>query len=128
MHLLCPVALNLSTVSTVFEFEFYFHIFSGFLSVFLVCVSAIVIEGTEAHLAAKITQSIKVPTIGIGASPECTGQILVTEDIIGMFTEYRPSFVKHYGNVAVQIEQAIQNYATEVRDHKFPGTEHCFYN
>ena len=88
-------------------------------------VSAIVIEGTEANLAARITQSVAIPTIGIGASPECTGQILVTEDMLGLFTDYQPFFVKTYADMASQVQQAVQDYADEVRQHQFPQAKHC---
>ena len=88
-------------------------------------VSAIVIEGTEASLSAKITQSVPVPTIGIGAAPECTGQILVAEDMLGLFTDYQPFFVKTYAHLADQVQQAVQSYAHDVRQQQFPQAHHC---
>ena len=88
--------------------------------------SALVIENTEAGVAEKITRAVPIPTIGIGASPACTGQILVTEDIVGMFTDYKPHFVKHYADVAAQMTAAVQTYAKEVRGHEFPEAKHCF--
>ena len=91
-------------------------------------VSAIVIEGTEASLSAKITQSAPVPTIGIGAAPECTGQILVTEDMLGLFTDYQPFFVKTYARLADRVQQAVQSYAHDVRQQQFPQAHHCVYH
>ncbi len=87
---------------------------------------AIVIEGTVEPLARKITKAVSVPTIGIGASPACDGQILVTEDIIGLFSEFTPRFVKRYAELGRQISAAAKAYGEDVRAGRFPGPEHCF--
>lgn len=87
---------------------------------------AVVVEGTMEPVAREITRRIPVPTIGIGASPACDGQILVLEDIIGLFDEFTPRFVKRYGDVGAVISNAVDRYAADVRARRFPGPEHCF--
>ena len=87
---------------------------------------AIVIEGTIEKVARAITEALPVPTIGIGASPACDGQILVTDDVLGVFTEFTPRFVKRYAELAPLISAAAEAYAAEVRARRFPGPEHCF--
>jgi len=87
---------------------------------------AIVIEGTVEPLAAKITKTIDVPTIGIGASPECDGQILVTEDLVGLYTEFKPKFAKRYSELGAGIAAAGREFAADVRAGRFPAKEHCF--
>ena len=73
-----------------------------------------------------ITDRIASPTIGIGASVACDGQILVVDDMIGLFTEFRPKFVHRYAEVAQSIDAAIRNYAADVRARQFPAPEHVF--
>ncbi len=87
---------------------------------------SIVIEGTVEDVAAEITNKISAVTIGIGASPACDGQVLVTEDAIGMFTEFTPKFVKKYAEVGEEIGRAAADYAAEVRTRAFPAPEHCY--
>ncbi len=87
---------------------------------------AIVIEGTIEKVARAITEKLGVPTIGIGASPACDGQILVTDDVLGVFTEFTPRFVKRYAELAPLISAAAEAYAEDVRARRFPGPEHCF--
>lgn len=87
---------------------------------------ASVIEGTIEPLARKITQNIDIPTIGIGASPACDGQILVTEDLVGLFSDFTPKFVKRYADLGQQITAAVKQYSDDVRSGRFPGPEHCF--
>ncbi|MHA1113171.1 MAG: 3-methyl-2-oxobutanoate hydroxymethyltransferase [Alphaproteobacteria bacterium] len=87
---------------------------------------AIVIEGTIEPVAREITAAVPVPTIGIGASPACDGQILVTEDLVGLFSDFTPRFVKRYAELGSQIETAAAAYADDVRARRFPGPEHCF--
>ena len=87
---------------------------------------AIVIEGTIEKVARAITEALPVPTIGIGASPACDGQILVTDDVLGVFTEFTPRFVKRYAELAPLISAAAEAYAADVRARRFPGPEHCF--
>lgn len=87
---------------------------------------AVVIEGVTEPLAREITQAIDIPTIGIGASPACDGQILVTEDLVGLFSDYKPKFVKRYAELGEQIAEAAGAYAADVTARRFPGPEHCF--
>lgn len=87
---------------------------------------SVVIEKTAEPVAREITARIAAPTIGIGASAACDGQILVIDDVIGLFTEFRPKFVRRYAEVAPTIEAAIQAYADDVRARVFPGPEHTF--
>ncbi len=87
---------------------------------------AMVVEGTVEPLARRITEAVSIPTIGIGASPHCDGQILVTEDITGLFSEFTPRHVKRYANLGEMIRQAATEYAADVRAGRFPGPEHCF--
>jgi 3-methyl-2-oxobutanoate hydroxymethyltransferase len=86
---------------------------------------SVVIEAVAEPLAKRITEEIAIPTIGIGASPACDGQILVLEDMLGL-SQRVPKFVKRYGELAGRIEQSIKNYADEVRARKFPGAEHTY--
>ncbi|OJF91462.1 3-methyl-2-oxobutanoate hydroxymethyltransferase [Pararhizobium antarcticum] len=87
---------------------------------------AIVVEGTIEPLAREISQTLRAPTIGIGASPACDGQILVSDDILGLFSDFQPRFVKHFANLAPQISAAFEAYASEVKARTFPGIEHTF--
>jgi 3-methyl-2-oxobutanoate hydroxymethyltransferase len=87
---------------------------------------ALVIEGTVEPVARAITEALPIPTIGIGASPACDGQVLVIDDVIGTFNDFKPKFVKRFANLAPDIEAAVSAYAEEVRDRRFPGPEHCF--
>ena len=87
---------------------------------------ALVVEGTVEPLARAITKSVPVPTIGIGASPACDGQILVTEDVLGLFGVFTPKFVKRYAELGDAVAEAVQRYAEDVRERRFPGPEHCF--
>ncbi|MBB4569122.1 3-methyl-2-oxobutanoate hydroxymethyltransferase [Rhizobium leucaenae] len=87
---------------------------------------AIVVEGTVEPLAREITQSIAVPTIGIGASAACDGQILVSDDMLGLFNDFKPRFVKHFAELAPTISKAAEAYAEEVKARTFPGPEHTF--
>ena len=87
---------------------------------------AIVIEKTLEPLARAITAAVAVPTIGIGASPACDGQVLVMDDVIGLFDLFRPKFVKRYGEVGREMAKAFAAYAADVRARRFPTLEHCF--
>ena len=84
----------------------------------------IVIENTVELLSRTLTQELAVPTIGIGASPACDGQILVTEDIVGLAGAFTPRFVKRYGELGAGLTQAVRDYAADVRVRRFPGPEH----
>ncbi len=87
---------------------------------------AMVIEGTVEPVARAITGEVSIPTIGIGASPACDGQILVTNDMCGLFADFTPKFVKRYVDLGGAMEEAARRYAEEVRTRAFPGLEHCF--
>lgn len=86
---------------------------------------AVVVEGTVEPVAREITERIAVPTIGIGASPACDGQILVTEDLLGLTGDMAPRFVKRYAAVEDVIAAAVAAFAEDVRARRFPGEEHC---
>lgn len=86
----------------------------------------IVIEGVAEPLGRRITDAVDIPTIGIGASPACDGQILVGEDVLGLFDDYQPRFVKRYAALNEVIVNAVKAYADDVRSGAFPGPEHCF--
>lgn len=86
---------------------------------------ALVIEGTVEPVARDITERIQAPTIGIGASPHCDGQILVTEDLLGLTGDMAPRFVKRYAALDEVIAAAAAAYAEDVRARRFPGQEHC---
>lgn len=86
---------------------------------------AVVLEALAAPLADRITKAVPIPTIGIGASPGCDGQILVMEDMLGLSPKV-PKFVKEFGAVGAAIEGAIRSYAEEVRSRTFPGDEHTY--
>src|SRR5436190_2267146 len=86
---------------------------------------AVVIEAVAEPLARKITGAVAIPTIGIGASPACDGQILVLEDLLGLSPRV-PKFVKRYGDLGPSIEAAIAAYAKDVRTRAFPGPDHVY--
>lgn len=87
---------------------------------------AIVLEGVVETLAREITASLPVPTIGIGASPACDGQVLVTDDLVGLFSSFKPKFVKRYAEMGDEIARAASAYADDVRARRFPAPEHTF--
>ncbi len=86
----------------------------------------VVLEGVAHTLATEITGAISIPTIGIGASAACDGQILVTEDMLGMNGTRVPKFVKRFADLDVQIKRSVERYADEVRTGTFPDISHCF--
>jgi len=86
---------------------------------------AVVLEAVAEPLARRMTAQVAIPTIGIGASPACDGQILVLEDMLGL-SPHVPKFVKRFGDLGPSIEQAVKNYAAEVRARTFPGTENVY--
>jgi 3-methyl-2-oxobutanoate hydroxymethyltransferase len=87
---------------------------------------AMVVEGVVEPLAKRITEAVPVPTIGIGASAACDGQILVSEDAFGLFADFTPRFVKRYADLATTVSEAAQAYAEDVRARRFPGPEHVY--
>ena len=89
-------------------------------------VFAITLEGIPAKLAEIITKTVSVPTIGIGAGSECDGQILVYQDMLGMFSDFVPKFVKQYANIGTAMREAISSYVKEVKDGSFPEEQHTY--
>jgi 3-methyl-2-oxobutanoate hydroxymethyltransferase len=87
---------------------------------------ALVIEGTVEAVARELTAAVDIPTIGIGASSACDGQILVTDDMLGLFTDFKPRFVKRYDELGQRVTAAVAGYAAEVRARTFPAEEHTF--
>ncbi|MEI9402066.1 3-methyl-2-oxobutanoate hydroxymethyltransferase [Mesorhizobium argentiipisi] len=87
---------------------------------------AVVLEKIPEALARLITQEIAIPTIGIGASPACDGQVLVVDDMLGLFGTFRPKFVKRYAELADAADAAIMAYANDVRERRFPTADHVF--
>ena len=87
---------------------------------------AVVLEKVPQGLAARITEALTIPTIGIGAGVECDGQVLVVDDMLGLFTDFRPKFVKRFGELGLAADEAIAAYAAEVRARSFPAPEHAF--
>lgn len=87
---------------------------------------AMVVECVPAQVGKLISESIEIPTIGIGGGPDCDGQVLVTQDMIGMFDQFVPKFVKQYAKVGDTIVKAFNEFSGEVQRKEFPGPEHCF--
>ena len=87
---------------------------------------SIVLECIPADLATRITAAVSVPTIGIGAGAGCDGQVLVTHDMLGLFTDLKPRFVKQYGAIGDAISAAVEQYCDDVREGRFPAAEHAF--
>lgn len=87
---------------------------------------AVVVEGTVEPVARALSAEIDIPTIGIGASNACDGQVLVAEDMLGLFNDFIPKFVKRYADLSPLISDAVARYAADVRTRAFPGPEHCF--
>src|SRR6266581_8427603 len=87
---------------------------------------SLVIEGVAESLARELTERVAVPTIGIGGSSACDGQILVIDDMLGLFTEFTPKFVKRYRELGDEIRAAAREYAEEVKKGRFPAPEHTY--
>ena len=87
---------------------------------------SVVLEKVPEGLAGKITAALTIPTIGIGAGVGCDGQVLVVDDMLGLFTDFRPKFVKRYAELGKAADEAIAAYAAEVRARTFPAAEHSF--
>ena len=90
-------------------------------------VFALVLEGMPMELAAEITAGLEIPTIGIGAGSHCDGQILVTQDMLGMNLDFTPKFVKKYSEMGAAIQSAVQGYVDEVRSGAFPDEAHSYH-
>jgi 3-methyl-2-oxobutanoate hydroxymethyltransferase len=89
-------------------------------------VFALVLEAVPAVLGRTVTQALRIPTIGIGAGPDCDGQVLVVHDTLGLTTGHVPRFVKRYANLGEQVVEAMRTFASEVADGRFPAAEHAY--
>ena len=89
-------------------------------------VFSLVLEGIPEELAKEITNDLKIPTIGIGAGSNCDGQILVTQDLLGLNPDFAPKFVKRYAHLSDVIQNAVIDFISEVQSEKFPGAEHAY--
>lgn len=87
---------------------------------------AIVLECVPEKLAARISEEISIPTIGIGAGAGCDGQVLVYQDMLGLFSDFKPKFVKQFGNAGEVVKKAFEAYIKEVQEGTFPAPEHVF--
>jgi 3-methyl-2-oxobutanoate hydroxymethyltransferase len=89
-------------------------------------VFAIVLEKIPAALAEQITKSVSIPTIGIGSGPHCDGQILVTYDMLGLFKEFKPKFVRQYADLGQKIQEAVKRYSEDVKNGNYPAEEESY--
>src|SRR4051812_8105657 len=87
---------------------------------------SIVLEGVAETLAAEITAAVRAPTVSIGASAACDGQVLVTDDMLGLF-EWTPKFVRRYADIKGEIARAVATYAEDVRARRFPGPAEVYF-
>jgi 3-methyl-2-oxobutanoate hydroxymethyltransferase len=87
---------------------------------------AVVLECVPAEVAAHVTAEVSIPTIGIGAGPQCDGQVLVTPDLLGLFEGFRPKFVRRYADLGEPIRQAVRQYVEDVRAGRFPSDSESF--
>lgn len=87
---------------------------------------SVVLEGIPSMIARKITETLKIPTIGIGAGPYCDGQILVLHDCLGMNDRHLPKFVKQFSDLLTPAKEGLKQYIEEVQNGNFPGKEHCY--
>jgi 3-methyl-2-oxobutanoate hydroxymethyltransferase len=87
---------------------------------------SLVLEAVPSPVAARITEALDIPTIGIGAGPDCDGQVLVWHDLLGLYEGHAPRFVKQYADLAPTIGAAVEQYASEVRDGSFPEEQHTY--
>lgn len=86
----------------------------------------IVLEMVPSELAARVTEALEIPTIGIGAGPDTSGQVLVLQDMLGMNTDFKPRFVKHFASLESTVVDALNAYADEVRQRTFPDDDHSY--
>ncbi len=87
---------------------------------------SIVLEKIPTALGKKISKTIKIPTIGIGAGPYCDGQVLVSHDMLGMIEEFKPRFVRKYMNLAADMKEAFRHYISDVKENKFPSKDESY--
>jgi len=87
---------------------------------------AVVLETVPPHVARRVTEAISVPTIGIGAGPECDGQVLVIYDLLGLSPDFNPKFLKKYANLGMDVMRACKAFSSEVKEGAFPAAENCY--
>ena len=87
---------------------------------------SIVLEGIPIEAARQVTEELAIPTIGIGAGPHCDGQVLVLNDMLGLYDKFIPKFVKRYAELGKEMQRAITDFAKEVTEGTFPGEEHSY--
>ena len=87
---------------------------------------SMVLEGIPWQLGERITDSVSIPTIGIGAGPRCDGQVLVVNDMLGIMEDFSPRFVKRYGEVGKTMAKAFAEYVSDVKEGRFPTDEHSY--
>jgi 3-methyl-2-oxobutanoate hydroxymethyltransferase len=88
--------------------------------------AALLLEAIPATLAKEVTELVAIPTIGIGAGPDCSGQVLVMHDLLGVFPGRKARFVRNFMEGQISIEAAVRAYVAAVKDRSFPAAEHCF--
>jgi 3-methyl-2-oxobutanoate hydroxymethyltransferase len=89
---------------------------------------SVVLESVPRELAANITEKLRIPTIGIGAGPDCDGQVLVFHDLVGLTLDHTPKFARRYANLADEISRAVTEYCADVRDGRFPSDAESFHS
>ncbi len=87
---------------------------------------AVLLECVPAKVSRVISETLKIPTIGIGSGPDCAGQVLVFHDIVGIFRKFKPRFAKRYAKLGVQMDRAVEKFSSEVREGKFPSRKYEF--
>ena len=87
---------------------------------------SMVLEGIPWKLGEEITQSVQIPTVGIGAGPHCDGQVLVVNDLLGMSDDFSPRFVKRYAQLSKEMSRAFDEYVNDVREGRFPDLDHSY--
>ena len=88
---------------------------------------ALVLEGIPREVAQEVTSAVAIPTIGIGAGPDCDGQVLVIYDLLGLVADFKPKFVRHYDNLAERVADAVDRFAADVRSGNFPSDAESFH-
>ena len=88
---------------------------------------SLILECIPMRLAKDITKAVKIPTIGVGAGPYCDGQVLVINDMLGLFTDFKPKFVKRYAELSSIMKKAVEDYNKDIKERKFPDDEHSFH-
>ena len=87
---------------------------------------SIVLESIPSPVAQMVTERLSIPTIGIGAGPDCDGQVLVLHDVLGLYGDFKPKFAKRYADIGAQVEAALKEFDADVRSGAFPDAEHSF--